>query len=542
MSQSSWDEKKIGTIREVTSTSVTVVVDPAITNLSKKIGEKIYLIGQIGSYVLIPVGKQYVIGIVSEFRKGDVHELDKLVQRYLMTVTMIGSLKKGFFESGVSVPPTADMPVYILEDKDLKVAFATYQKFNFSIGRLSLFENELAYIDPNKFFGKHIAVLGSSGAGKSCTVASILQKAVNAAETKIVIIDIHSEYKRSFPEGSRHFDIAGLELPYWLMNFEELVEMLIDPKDEHAATQTAVLHDLVLAAKKTANQRLADVITADSPVFYDLNEVRAKIQFLDTEKITGGTAGSKEGPYFGKFSRFIVRLNTKMNDPRYAFIFKSRVCTDTESAKALLAMIFGLDKKSKITIMDMSGIPFDIVNTVAALIARIAFDFNFWNPNRRDLPILLVFEEAHNYLTHAGEGSKAAVRTVERIAKEGRKYGVSCMIVSQRPSEISETILSQCNSFVILRLLNPVDQAYMRRLVPDTFSGLDASIPTLRQGEAIILGDSMPMPLRVQIDPPNPEPDSSDISFFNQWKKTDGKTDPSEVMERWWKQQRTWDL
>ncbi|HEY4612616.1 MAG TPA: ATP-binding protein [Bacteroidota bacterium] len=541
MSQSAWDEKKIGVIREVTSTTLMVVIDSQITNLSKKIGEKIYLIGQIGSYVLIPVGKQFVIGLVSGFKKADFNEQDKVVQRYLMTVTMVGSLKKGFFESGVSVPPTADMPVYVLEDKDLKVAFATYQKFNFSIGRLSLFENELAYIDPNRFFGKHIAVLGSSGAGKSCTVASILQKAVNTADTKIVVIDIHSEYKRAFPESSRHFDIAGLELPYWLMNFEELVEMLIDPKDEHAATQTATLHDLVLAAKKSANQRLAEFITADSPVFYELNEVRAKIGFLDTEKITG-PSGSKEGPYFGKFARFIVRLNTKMNDPRYAFIFKSRVCTDTESAKALLSMIFGLDKKSKITIMDMSGIPFDIVNTVAALIARIAFDFNFWNPNRRDLPILLVFEEAHNYLTHSGTGSKAAVRTVERIAKEGRKYGVSCMIVSQRPSEISETILSQCNSFVILRLLNPVDQAYMRRLVPDTFSGLDASIPTLRQGEAIVLGDSMAMPLRVQIDQPSPEPDSSDISFYNQWKKSDGKTDPSEVMERWWKQQRTWDL
>ncbi|MCI0708149.1 MAG: ATP-binding protein [Ignavibacteriae bacterium] len=541
MSQSAWDEKKIGVIREVSSTTLTVVIDPHITNLSKKIGEKIYLIGQIGSYVLVPVGKQYVIGIVSGFKKADINEQEKIVQRYIMTVTMVGSLKKGYFESGVSVPPTADMPVYVLEDKDLKVAFATYQKFNFSIGRLSLFENEQAYIDPNKFFGKHIAILGSSGAGKSCTVASILQKAVNSAETKIVVIDIHSEYKRAFPEGSRHFDIAGLELPYWLMNFEEITEMLIDPKDENAATQTATLHDLILAAKKSANQRLAESITADSPVFYDLNEVRAKIQFLDTEKITG-PSGGKEGPYFGKFARFIVRLNTKMNDPRYAFIFKSRVCTDTESAKALLSMIFGLDKKSKITIMDMSGIPFDIVNTVAALIARIAFDFNFWNPNRRDLPILLVFEEAHNYLTHSGSGSKAAVRTVERIAKEGRKYGVSCMIVSQRPSEISETILSQCNSFVILRLLNPVDQAYMRRLVPDTFSGLDAAIPTLRQGEAIVLGDSMAMPLRVQIDQPSPEPDSSDINFYNQWKASYGKTDAGEVMERWWKQQRTWDM
>ena len=534
-----WDEKRVGIVREVTSSTVTVVVDPEITTLTKKIGAKVYYIGQIGTYVLIPVGQLLVLGIVAEFKKGDVYEHDKMTQRYLMNVTLIGTLKKGKFESGVSVLPTVDMIVYLLEDKDLKAAFSTYQKFNFSVGQLSMFESERAYLDPNKFFGKHLAVLGSSGAGKSCTVSSLLQKVVTLPDTNIVILDIHNEYKSAFPEGCQHFDIAALELPYWLMNFEEMVELFVDPRDENATQIISTLQDQIYAGKKAKNPRLASMLTVDSPVYFDLNEVRAKFQFLDTERIAGGTGGSKEGPHNGKFTRFLMRVNSMLNDPRYAFMFKPRVCTDSESAKGLLTMIFGLDGKSKITIMDMSGIPFDVVNTIVALIARIAFDFNFWNPNRRELPILLVLEEAHNYLSVNSKGSTAARLTVERIAKEGRKYGVSVMIVSQRPSEISETILSQCNNFVVLRLLNPIDQAYIRRLVPETFSGLETVISTLRQGEAIIVGDSAPMPLRIQIDAPNPPPASSDIFFFDKWKHKETQTNADDVMERWWNQHKT---
>jgi hypothetical protein len=447
-------------------------------------------------------------------------------------------MRKGQFESGVSILPTADMPVFLLEDKDIKVAFSSLQKFGFSLGQLPLFENERAFMDPNKFFGKHIAVLGSSGAGKSCTVASILQKVVSLPEARTVVLDLHNEYRQAFPEGCKHFEIAALELPYWLMNFEEMTEMFIDPADENASIQMSVLQDQIYAAKKSKNPRLAEVITVDSPVYFDLNEVRAKLQFLDTEKVAA-PGGQKEGPYFGKFTRLLVRLNTRMTDPRYAFMFKLRVCLDTEAAKPLMMMIFGLDGQTRITIMDMSGVPFDIVKTIAALIARITFDFNFWNPNRTELPILLVFEEAHNYLSVSAEGSKAARRTVERIAKEGRKYGVSCMIVSQRPAEISETILSQCSNFVILRLLNPADQQYVQRLVPDTFSGLESVIPLLRQGEAVVVGDSMPMPQRVQIDFPNPPPRSSDVLFYDKWKKPGARTDAADVMERWWSQQRT---
>lgn len=536
--QTPWEQKFIGTVREVNSNSVVIEIDDSVEDLVKKIGDKIYNVGQIGSYVLIPLANVYILGIVSDSKKEEALGTTPPRSRYLSRVTLIGTIKKGKFETGVSVLPNMDMPVYLLEDNDIRVAFSVFQQYNFSIGRLSLFENERAYLDPNRFFGKHSAVLGSSGSGKSYTVASILQKVVSFPHTHVVILDLHNEYKQAFPDGGQYCELSALELPYWLMNAEEILEMFIEPNDENASMQASLLQEFIYAAKKDKNQRLAEVITIDSPVFFDLSYVRARLQALDTEKVPMAAGGTKEGPYFGKLSRLIVRLDSKMNDPRYAFMFSPKLFSDTESAVALMMMIYGLGGKSRVTIMDMSGVPSDITKTIVAILARLTFDFNFWNPHRTELPILLVFEEAHNYLSHTTQGSAAARKTVERIAKEGRKYGVSCMIVSQRPSEISETILSQCNNFVLLRLLNPTDQGYMRRLVPDSFSGLESAISLLRQGEAIIVGDSIPMPQRVQIDVPSPTPQSSDVKFFDKWKKTDVRTDATEVMERWWHQQR----
>ena len=351
---------------------------------------------------------------------------------------------------------------------------------------MSLFENQRAYLDANKFFGKHIAVLGSSGSGKSCTVASILQKVTKYPDTNIIILDIHNEYEKAFEGNCNHLDIAEFELPFWLMNFDELREMFVDEKDENASSQITVLRDLVVASKKGKNPEMSTLITIDTPVYFDLSEIRAKMQYMDTEKITMG-GGSKEGPFYGKFTRFLVRLDGKLNDPRYAFMFRPKKYITSSSLNDLLSKILGADGSAQVTILDLSGVPFDIVNTIVSLLARMIFDFNFWNPNRRDFPILLVFEEAHNYLPASGTSTTAARRTVERIAKEGRKYGVSCMVVSQRPVEVSETILSQCNNYVILRLTNPLDQAYVSKLVPDTFASLTDVLPSLRQGESLIV-------------------------------------------------------
>jgi hypothetical protein len=533
-------QKRIGVIAEVNTGGLTVLVDEEIDSLAREFNGKTYYIGQVGSYVLIPFGKLIVVAMVSDFKKKDVSINGTSVQRYVMTVNLVGTVKGGRYERGVSIIPTVDSPVYLAEDADLTAVFSVFRKFGFSVGNLSMFENERSYLDPNRFFGKHIAVLGSSGSGKSCTVSSLLQKVTAFPDTNIIILDIHNEYAAAFKDVSNYLNIAELEFPFWLMNFEEMQEMFIDEKDEHASSQITVLKDLIIASKKGKNPQLADVLTIDTPVYFDISEVRAKMQYLDTEKITGSTTGGpKEGPFYGKFTRFLVRLDSKLNDPRYAFMFKPKQYLTSESMKDLMERIFGKGGSAKVTLMDMSGVPFDIVNTIVAMLARMSFDFNFWNMHRRDFPILLVFEEAHNYLPSGGSTTKAARRVVERIAKEGRKYGVSCMIVSQRPTEVSETILSQCSNFVILRLTNPIDQNYVRRLEPDSFAGLVDILPALRQGEALIVGDAIPMPLRVQIDYPNPEPESADIRFFDKWKQSGVQTNIPQVVERWWKQERT---
>jgi DNA helicase HerA-like ATPase len=525
-----WDQKRVGVIRKVTTSTATVAIDSQLSNLSVQLNGKAYPVGQIGSYVLVPVGRQVLLGMVSEFRKMEYGENGRTTSHYEMTISLVGSVKNGIFERGVSTFPTAESPVYLLEEKDLAIAFSVFQKFGFSTGTLSLFENERAYLDPNRFFGKHLAVIGASGSGKSCSVASILQKVVENPATKVIILDMHNEYKNAFPKNSSYLNLAELELPFWLMTFQEMTEVFVDMADENAATHITVLKELVFQAKKLQNPELKNVLTIDTPVYYDLAKVRAKLEGLEIEK---------GGPFHGKFARFLVQLDTKLNDPRYDFMFKPRLYIHSESLVELLSRMFAPGSDSKVTIMDMSGVPFDIVNTVVSLLSRLAFDFNFWNINRRECPILLVFEEAHNYLSTTSGGTQSARRTVERIAKEGRKYGVSCMIVSQRPSDISETVLSQCNNFVVMRLTNPVDQNYIRRLVADTFPGLENLLPSLRQGEALIVGDAVPMPLRVQMDMPNPEPASADIKFFDKWKLNNASISIDEVVRRWWYQEHS---
>jgi len=534
------DQKRIGVITAVSSGSITVMLDEAVDSLRRDVDDKTYYIGQIGSYVLIPVGKLIVIAMVEQLERKDVMVNGVSSQRFIMTLTLVGTVKAGRYERGVSIVPPVDAVVYLAVDADLAAVFSIYQRFGYSVGQLSLFEQEKAFLDPNRFFSKHIALLGSSGSGKSCTVASLLQKVANYPDTNIILLDIHNEYRKAFEGACNYLPIAELELPYWLMNFEELREMFIDERDENSSTQITVFKDLIVASKKGKNPDLSEVITVDTPVYFDLAEVRARMQFYDTEKTSGfGSAGGvKEGPLYGKFTRFLVRLDSKLNDSRYDFMFKLKKYVATESMKEFMQKIVGSTVGQNVTILDMSGVPFDIVNTIVSLLARITFDFNFWNEHRREFPILLVFEEAHNYLPAGGEGTRAARRTVERIAKEGRKYGVSCMIVSQRPAEVSETILSQCSNYVILRITNPNDQRYIKSLMPDTFASVADVLPSLRQGEALVVGDAISMPLRVQIDYPNPEPESSDIKFFEKWKQSGVETNIGHVVDRWWHQER----
>lgn len=524
-------ESHIGKVKSLSSSSVVVLLDDDLFTMERTINGKIYKVGQIGAFIILPVGGVEIVGIVSR-----VYQATELNRE--MDAQLIGSVVDGKFQKGIVAYPVLGNDVYMTTEEGVATIFASFSQFGFAVGDISGYVGERQYIDPNKFFGKHIAVLGSSGSGKSTTVASLLQKIQMFENTHVIILDIHNEYAAAFREYGNLINITELEMPYWFMNFEEMREMFVDENEASAQSQIQMLKDLVLNAKKARNPELQSIITVDSPVYYDLNEVRAKFQFFDTERISTG-AGVREGPFFGQFTRFLVRLDSKMTDKRYEFMFRPRKFKDSNALKDILNKLLGIEDKKQITVIDLSGVPFDIVNTIVALLARTVFDFNFWNKNKADFPVLLLFEEAHNYLPQvATQSNRAARKIVERIAKEGRKYGVCCMIVSQRPSELSETILSQCNNFVILRLTNPNDQNFVKKLVPDAFAGMFDVLPAMRQGEALFVGDATALPSRVQLDFPQPPPNSSDIMFYDKWVAAENPTNVSEVVDRWWKQER----
>ncbi len=525
-------EHHIGKVKSMTSSAFIVSVDEDLFAMERTVNEKKYRIGQVGSFIVMPVGNVEVVGIIN--RAYQASELNREIEAQI-----IGSVVEGKFQKGVATFPTLGADVYMTDEEGVATVFASFAQYGFAVGDISGYPGERQYIDPNKFFGKHIAVLGSSGSGKSTTVASILQKVQMFENTHVIILDIHNEYSAAFREYGNLINITELEMPYWFMNFEEMREMFVDENESSSQSQIMMLKDLVLNAKKARNPELQAILTVDSPVYYDLNEVRAKFQFYDTERVSAGT-GVREGPFFGQFTRFLVRLDSKMTDLRYSFMFRPKKFKDSNALKAILNRLLGIENKKQITVIDLSGVPFDIVNTIVALLARTVFDFNFWNKNKSDFPILMLFEEAHNYLPQIPTPqNRAARKIVERIAKEGRKYGVACMIVSQRPSELSETILSQCNNFVILRLTNPTDQNFVKKLVPDSFAGMFDMLPSMRQGEALFVGDATAIPSRVMLDFPHPPPNSSDILFYDKWVATENPTIVGDVVDRWWKQERT---
>jgi DNA helicase HerA-like ATPase len=465
----------------------------------------------------------------------------------------------------IAIPPNQVAIADISILKSIYAATASDKEFIFS----SLAQNtkiDIA-VDGDKFFSKHIAVIGSTGSGKSGTVAKILQEGINPSSEQvkngilnnshIILFDLHGEYSPAFPKAKK-LDVDNLVLPYWLMNSEELEEMFIESSESNSHNQISQFKNAVTLNKKRHN-KLLKKINYDTPIYFSIDEVfryisnnniatkdaktgelklknRAedvddiyqlfeKIEFED--KATGKI---NAGPYAGEFDRFVPRLETKLNDDRLSFLLKPRKEDKSEYKTDDLATIlkqflgYNEEDKTNITIIDLSGIPFEVLSLVVSLISRLVFDFCFHyksiKSDTNEIPFLLVLEEAHNYIPQS-QGSKyhSVKKSIERIAKEGRKYGLSLMIVSQRPSEISETIFSQCNNFVAMRLTNPTDQQYVKRLMPDSVSAITDTLPILERQEALIIGDSIPIPTIVKIKDLIYKPASNDIDFRTEWKK-----------------------
>ena len=274
-------------------------------------------------------------------------------------------------------------------------------------------------------------------------------------------------------------------------------------------------------------------------MFFSLDKLVEAVRAKNTEMVQG-QKGLKQGDMFGDFDRFLARLESRMNDVRYDFLLKPKVRTNSASLVGMLRDFVGLgSQKAAVTVIDLSSVPFDVRPTVAAQIGRLAFEFNYWNPKYREFPILLMCEEAHAYIPRASDSQFAGSRkSMERIAKEGRKYGVGLAIVSQRPHEVSETVLAQCGTFICLRITNPDDQGYVRSLVPESEGELVSVLAGLGRGEALVLGEAVPLPTRLQFDPPNPTPNSDDVDFYKHWKDGPVDLDVEGIVKRWRSQER----
>jgi uncharacterized protein len=550
---------------------------------------------EIGSYLKISDDDgATVVAVVQSFRIKDhapaAPDGPAGKPTFVLETQPVGRLDDGRFRRGgkqITIPPTH---VAIASSDVLAEIYGSVDEGKrLSFGKLAQDNTVTVNVDGDRFFGKHIGVVGSTGSGKSCAVAKILQEGIAPSDDQarravlnnshIIIFDIHGEYGSAFPD-ARVVGVDELKLPYWLMNAEELEEMFIESNEENSHNQVSQFRQAVVENKKR-HANATETVSYDSPVYFSLGEVlnyltnlntevigkeedenrpklldgtlvedRAKSYFETVQKFVpasrkGGEA-AVNGPFHGEFNRFLMRLESRRADTRLRFLLSPRKGDaaneeyKTADFGAILDSITGYgDERSNVTIIDLSGIPFEALSVVVSLMTRLIFTFAFHlrksrEPNDRDLPFLLVYEEAHNYVPrHEGARYRSVKRAIERIAKEGRKYGVALMIVSQRPAEISETVFSQCNNFVAMRLTNPADQHYVRRLLPDDLAALTGALPSLEQREAIVIGDSISVPSLVVVDDIEHLPDSHDIPFHTEWQRDWLDIEMEDALAKW---------
>ena len=541
---------KVGLLAEITGDYFTARLLPegegAVSD--KKLGENNARIGQVGSYLSVRQAESLTLVMVERSyrvadRQGQAAQMVRL--------TPLGEINsKGEFNRGVSSYPNIGDEVHLVSFRHLENIFAAGGDVKFKVGQLTSFDGIDVHLDASAFFGRHAAILGQSGSGKSWTVTSLMQSALRSMpQAHIILLDMHGEYCDKEIDGIsasapfqadrvRSLQAGQVEFPYWLLTYSELCDLIINPDDEDASIQTSFLRSILMRLKQESNKHLdLGHITVDSPVYYPMETF---VEMIEKSNSETSDFGKKKSPLFGKFDQMLVRLNSLLGDTRYDFLMKPKMRTSTESLAALMKDIVGLgDPNAAITVLDLSAVPFDVAPMVTAQIGRLAFEFNFWNPLCREFPIFLICEEAHEYIPRLeAPRYREARRAMERISKNGRKYGVGMCVVSQRPADVSETVLAQCSSYICLRISNPSDQEYVRSMVPEAARGTFASLTSLAKGEAIALGEAVPMPVRFKVDMPNPPPNSTDVDYAGKWHDGGMEINVENLVSNWHKQLR----
>lgn len=562
------DVTYLGRIIKVDSSSVEVEISEDIPSSSPIINGKVYKLGQIGTFVKVVAGNILTFGLVESVSNTPSNiNSDTVVNkgsRYL-SVQLIGEkVGNKKFEKGIGLYPTINDEVHIVTDEDL---FDLYGKTDdtenglLSIGKHASSDNLDVYLDIHKLVLRHSAILGSTGSGKSNSVVAILKQiGTQMHNSRMLLIDPHGEYASAFPE-AKVFRIGDekspLYIPFWLMNFDELMYFLVGAKssDDQKPEYRRFREIITQAKKMNCHLKAGDVnpnyITADSPIpfnirkiWYDINrEINATYQIADASKQTSENeclvregipeklepaefepyAMSNQAPYRSRKQEmysYEKKLLARLKDSRYDFMFYPGEYKDENSPKDLHNLLLDwIGGDERLAILDLSNVPFEVMDITVGLITRFVYDSMFWGRNEpntgRNRPLLIAYEEAHSYL---GKNETIYARNaVEKIFKEGRKFGLGAVVISQRPSELSETILAQVGTFIALRLTNSSDQSIVKSMAPDNMNSLISLLPSLRIGEAVIVGEAINIPTRVRLPLQSPRPDSSDPELVSAW-------------------------
>ena len=568
------DEEALGAVISVDTATVIVRIDDL---------EKLKRL-QVNRLVVLQSSKagNFLIGIVQKItRKPDATqndgELDEILpnENNLVRISLIGTMinksgsDRNIFRRTLEVVPDIDAFCFALEGERLTkfmqvISAVKVDGPTLELGHFTLDDSATAYLNGNKLFQRHAFITGSTGSGKSWTTAKLVEQIAKLPQANAVLFDIHGEYNTLESDEFRHLKIAGpsemhsgiglndgvMHLPYWLLGYEALVSMLVDRTDQNAPNQSMVMTRIVLEAKRRYLEEqgateLLENLTIDSPVPFSLEGVQNSLNATNVEMVTGSNGREKQGPFNGKLSRLISRLEAKTLDRRLGFLFSPPIeCMNIDWLEELVCTLLAetgaqRDGKGGVKIIDFSEVPADILPLIVSLMADIVFSASLWTTAETRHPIALLCDEAHLYIPHtekANASASVAVELFERIAKEGRKYGIGLVIISQRPSELNRTVLSQCSNVIAMRLSNADDQNVVKRLLPDSLGGFAEILPVLDVGEAVVVGDASLLPSRIRVSEPKYRPNSQTVPFWDRWNQDDPVSDIATAVQAWRRQ------
>ena len=544
--------QEVGVVQNVDTKKVSVSVEKEEILNRLKINDIVLLSGNNAD--------EKLIGIVTRVSKKriDIDDEETEEQEYsynFCNITLVGtfykklsSTKQNVFKRAVNTYPEINSKVYLADDKALSIIMNSLENEISSekrliIGKYASNKTVEAILDGNRFFQRHATIVGSTGSGKSFTVANILEKANELEHANLIVFDLHGEYNElSYAEQIKICDSEnGLHIPLWFFNYEEIHSLFIESSEGTSTNQRAAVIKYILEHKKryleeNMTEFSSEIITADTPIPFSAKGLTA---YLEDENIKEETTGevyktgdkkgqekTKQGQYYGKLTNLITRLQTKIDDKKYGFVFNEDNIVRTDYLKEFVDKIMGLDKKIKV--IDLSEVPSDMLPIIIGIVTRLVYEVQFWMSPKADEtrhPIAFICDEAHLYMPRDTTKLKAvenkSLEIFEKISKEGRKYGVSLVIVSQRPAELNSTIISQCNNIISLKITNDRDKSAVATMLTDSLVGLVETLPNLDVGECIVIGDSIKLPTKIILDKPKEEPKSSTIDFWDRW--IDGK-------------------